>query len=58
MMRVTFYLTDIMTDFARIIVKLFVGAVGVAFGVNMLREGVKTAKEVQEYGPSENWYED
>ena len=47
-----------MTDLARIVSKLFIGAIGVAFGATLIRESVKTAKEVQENGPSDNWYED
>ena len=54
----TFYLIDIMTDFIRIVSKLFIGAVGIAFGATLIKKSIDNAREVQEYGPSENWYED
>ncbi len=58
MMRAIFYLTEIMTDLIRIVSKLFIGAVGIAFGATLIKQSIDDAREVQEYGPSENWYED
>ena len=54
----TFYLTDIMTDLIRIVSKLFIGAAGIAFGATLIKQSIDDAREVQEHGPSENWYED
>ena len=54
----TFYLTEIMTDLIRIVSKLFIGAAGIAFGATLIKNSIDDAREVQEYVPSENWYED
>lgn len=47
-----------MTDLVRIVSKLFIGAAGIAFGATLIKQSIDDAREIQEYGPSEKWYED
>ena len=47
-----------MTDLIRIVSKLFIGAAGIAFGATLIKRSIDDAREIQEYGPSENWYEE
>lgn len=47
-----------MTDLIRIVSKLFIGAAGIAFGATLIKRSIDNAREIQEYGPSENWYEE